>query len=539
MATPYENNLQDMTCTICNLNLMRENAEPVRTSLCEHLFCKKCLKRWHQRIETTLSERDLDDEYEDTSLIGGCPICRSGASKSIEDHQDFNKIMPIYILHHEFNSRIRCAQQNCNASNNNLETFLFPCGHHICNYCNSNVGNSCPTCQTPIEKLISIPENIKNYLYSQNQNATPPQLNPQQSLPNLNNIPVSQMSSNNINSFVHFPLQTPQYLSIDNLFNNNYSNLAILQYLSQKYFTMPSFNALNIFLSSDGNIFTYYTEDSNIFTSNKNDWTLKQKIQWNILLDILSKICTDPNTTIQSFYLFNFTPKLLQLCISIFQKIKTILDTRRNYHIPYPYYTIIFEQHDFKWRSRVLDVDNTLPWILLNNTLPDTIIRNNNSFLNNNNLQNEFPDIQPILTQKLFEILIINANSEMLNSITSLVEKQWKMIKELREQHNISQDNNFNNDNLDNIGEYSSDERSINSNENVGDYNSNEDDLDEEENNDIEIEENEEINDENDLDNDENDLDNDENDLDNDENDLDNDELIAAAELTLLSAFTG
>ena len=175
-----------------------------------------------------------------------------------------------------------------------------------------------------------------------------------------------------------------------------------------------------------------------------------------------------------------------------------------------------------------------MPWILLNNTLPDTIIRNNNSFSNSNNLQNEFPDIQPILTQKLFEILIINANPEMLNSITSLVEKQWKMIKELREQHNISQDNNFNNDNLDNIGEYSSDERSINSNANVNDYNNNEHELDEEENNDIEIEENEENNENEETNN----ILEDREEY-TPENDLDNNELIAAAELTLLSVFTG
>jgi hypothetical protein len=626
MTSVLESNApDDMLCTICNLNLLRPNSEPVRTSLCEHMFCKKCLKRWHQRVETSLSERDLDDEYEDTSSIGGCPICRSGASQSVEEHQRKNKIMPLHIHYFERYSIIRCVQQTCTSSLTDINTFLFPCGHCICNHCQTDIhiNHPCPTCTTRIEKFIAIPPDIINYfnieIQNNEQNNTNrihnnlplPRLTPQTSLPQLNSnsyLPQSPQPSQPPQTPHHpqppqtphhpqppqtphhpqppqtphhpqppqtpqYP-QPPQYLSIEQLYNNNYSTQSILQHLSQKYYEIPVYTALNIFLCSDGDIFTFYTENSSILPDNKNQWTAKQKILWNILMDILSKICTDQNTSIQSFYLFNLTPKLLTLSISIYQRVKTILNTRRIYNIQYPYYNVILGQNEFQWRMRVTDIDNVLPWIPLNNVhhiTPNTRVYPNNNINNNinngvssnpiSNNQNEnenehvLPIIQPLLTQKLFEILVINANSEMLYSISSLIEKQWKMLTDLRAEmihprsahlyrnDNSNNEQNEQHNNSEYIGEYSEENDEDNVYEDNNEDNIEDNDAHDEDYEDTKYSEEDERReyseeDEN-LSLNERDAYSEEDEIQQEEyHNLENDELIAATELTLLATIT-
>ena len=95
------------------------------------------------------------DEYDSSTPVGGCPICRRGASFTAEEHRRINHVLPMRAL-----TRVetQCVGLECTVDICQSDYLLCPCGHALCASCKHDrpswVHENCPTCNSFIIAVV-------------------------------------------------------------------------------------------------------------------------------------------------------------------------------------------------------------------------------------------------------------------------------------------------------------------------------------------------------------------------------------------------
>ena len=340
-----------MECSICKNQFQIEVSLPVRSQYCKHVFCKNCLKNWHNRVRESLPHSDeiFDPErlsISDEDGIGGCPICRCGASCTQEKYEARNGT----LMHCRQISKIEtgCVGQCGQHLSPNVH-LLFPCGHVACNSCDGSrdlVGKDCPTCGVTVQKLIT-----DHFIEPQIQEV-------------------------HLDDFEERLKHFTKHL---NDINPTDYPLEFLRSRASFYHLFPdSKKALIYFLEYENHQFERFTNYDSYFNYKKNCWKKVQKVYWNILMELILPICIENHCPISRtkniFHIFNLPERLKNELMSIHSNIKDIIDVRKEHEFSHPYYKTIDIRGKLEsspklcnsqegWRLEKTDLDSSIPWL--------------------------------------------------------------------------------------------------------------------------------------------------------------------------------
>ena len=455
----------ELTCPICKNDLDSSRSMPVRAQGCAHIFCRECLTTWHARAIRTLLLRDYDD-YE-TASIGGCPICRSGASFTADEHRRCNSIIPVRAL-----TRIetRCVGSGCAVDIRNSEYMLCPCGHALCLRCRGNftwVNENCPTCNAPILGVVENQAITASADVAATAAAAADAAAASADAASADAASAAADAAADADAdadagadadaaeyrahassasaaadaaeyrayasraSAEISASTRHYHGDHALptFSNYNDLMQFMQNCSMRYALMSSADALRLFLQHEGDELRLYgamdrDDERSPFHSNVKLWNVQERAVWNLLLDILVRIALY-HRDLQILYIFDMPTQLRELCYTMCLRVHKLLRARRQRGLSLPpFYTRVPCTGYFSWRYTAYDVDSAMKWFryMWNPRAPALEPGPERAE------PPRAPAFEPWITTDILVRILNDSNASMqcTYALRELVEKQWR-----------------------------------------------------------------------------------------------------------------
>lgn len=419
-------------CHICQ-DIIAPPATPVRSVSCGHVFCDLCLSTWHGRMRTILYEREHSDSDTEQSpdmfdKVGGCPVCRAGASATSDEYAESNQLLPVRALMPSQAGHTTLCVGGCthNIHLQNAAYLLQPCGHCICERCaptDNRIAWNCTVCRTPVTGLV---RNVAVHILPPNETpreeAPPPPPSPQHndddhdavsssssSSPASTSSSASSASSSSSDEEGYYGHQdrlenqmseTPHHVSEDAPDNVSSSptlleprhvpvplqpvpsqvrhpmhrrlgaHESVFAYMcmhSTFYTNFPPIEALHTFLGHEGRLLRLYGVDRTLYAEHghQREWGCHEVVTWNLYIDLLLRVCRTHHHIDNLLDCFDLTTALAAKSRHLLVRVQELIRMRMFLGATQaPYYRRVCALEALSWRHHTYDTDACAPWKL-------------------------------------------------------------------------------------------------------------------------------------------------------------------------------